>query len=170
MPQGRGGLLAPKRQNPLSQGLIVRAEIMRWCSECSTQAIVNINIGTCMFVLPEAQPYRIFWRISRSRIRAPAIRVRLVTNVRPPRPPPYCVPFDSPLTAGSLRRLAAALPQDLIDGENDSSSADTTEKAKSAAVLIALSNVDGQPGILLELRGKVRTHSGEIRCNSISGL
>jgi hypothetical protein len=37
-------------------------------------------------------------------------------------------------------------------------------KEEHAAVLIPLCNVNDQPGILLELRGKLRTHSGEIRC------
>ncbi len=37
-------------------------------------------------------------------------------------------------------------------------------KEVHAAVLIPLCNVNDQPGILLELRGKLRTHSGEIRC------
>ena len=123
-----------------------------------------------MLVLPEARLYGVFWRTSPSRRRSPVIGMRLVTNLRPPRPPPYCVPFGSPLTVGSLRRLAAALPQNLIDSSSDSSIIDPPENAKSAAVLVALSNVGGQPGVLLELRGKLRTHSGEIRCNSIFGL
>ena len=33
----------------------------------------------------------------------------------------------------------------------------------NAAVLIPLCNVRGAPGILLEVRGKLRTHSGEVR-------
>ena len=32
-----------------------------------------------------------------------------------------------------------------------------------AAVLVPLCNVDGRPGVLLEVRGKLRTHSGEVR-------
>lgn len=32
-----------------------------------------------------------------------------------------------------------------------------------AAVLVPLCNVDGKPGVLLEVRGKLRTHSGEVR-------
>ncbi|KAI0295960.1 NUDIX hydrolase domain-like protein [Russula brevipes] len=35
-------------------------------------------------------------------------------------------------------------------------------KEKHAAVLIPLCNVNNQPGVLLELRGKLRTHSGEV--------
>ncbi|KDQ19091.1 hypothetical protein BOTBODRAFT_483653 [Botryobasidium botryosum FD-172 SS1] len=34
---------------------------------------------------------------------------------------------------------------------------------KKAAVLVPLCNVDGVPGILLEVRGKLRHHSGEVR-------
>jgi hypothetical protein len=37
-------------------------------------------------------------------------------------------------------------------------------KEKHAAVLIPLCNVNDKAGILLELRGKLRTHSGEVRC------
>src|SRR5216684_5311647 len=36
-------------------------------------------------------------------------------------------------------------------------------KEGHAAVLIPLCNVNDQPGILLELRGKLRIHSGEVR-------
>ena len=34
---------------------------------------------------------------------------------------------------------------------------------RSAAVLIPFCNVNGTPGILLEVRGKLRAHSGEVR-------
>jgi hypothetical protein len=120
-----------------------------------------------MFVSPllrQARPFSIFWRISRPRMRAPA-HMRLVTNIPTPRVPPCLIPFDSPLTAGALRRLAEALPQNLINSTHGFSLASTSEKTKSASVLIALSNVNGRPGIILEVRGKLRTHSGEIRCN-----
>jgi len=33
-----------------------------------------------------------------------------------------------------------------------------------AAVIIPLCNLNGNPGLLLEVRGKLRTHSGEVRC------
>lgn len=107
-------------------------------------------------------------KASRSRIRPSAIRTRLLTNLRAPQQPPYYIPFNEPLTARSLQRVAAALPQNALDPDNPTDypfvGAGTPEKTKSAAVLIALCNVDGQPGILLEVRGKLRTHSGEIRC------
>ena len=38
-------------------------------------------------------------------------------------------------------------------------------KEKHAAVLIPLCNINDKAGILLELRGKLRTHSGEVRCD-----
>ena len=34
---------------------------------------------------------------------------------------------------------------------------------RHAAVLVPFCNVDGKPGVLLEVRGKLRTHSGEVR-------
>lgn len=37
------------------------------------------------------------------------------------------------------------------------------ESRARAAVLIPLCNVEGRPGILLEVRGKLRNHGGEVR-------
>jgi hypothetical protein len=34
----------------------------------------------------------------------------------------------------------------------------------NAAVLIPLCNVEDVPGLLMEVRGQLRTHSGEVRC------
>ena len=36
--------------------------------------------------------------------------------------------------------------------------------APDAAVLIPLCNIDSRPSIIYEVRGKLRTHSGEVRC------
>jgi hypothetical protein len=69
------------------------------------------------------------------------------------------ISLTSPFTTNSLRTLQNAL-------------AATTPKSQTkvipdeinAAVLVPLCNVDGVPGVLLELRGgKLRSHAGEVR-------
>src|SRR6266850_5237991 len=65
---------------------------------------------------------------------------------------------SSPLTRKSLTAIRAALTRD-----HSPSPVAVDPKEKHAAVLIPLCNVNDQPGILLELRGKLRTHSGEVR-------
>jgi hypothetical protein len=64
--------------------------------------------------------------------------------------------FSSPFTRSSLTAIRAALSR-------DHSPVAVDPKEKHAAVLIPLCNVNDQPGILLELRGKLRTHSDEVR-------
>lgn len=63
-----------------------------------------------------------------------------------------------PFTRQSLATIRAALVRDHRD-----TPIAVDPKEKHAAVLIPLCNVNDQPGILLELRGKLRTHSGEVR-------
>ncbi|KAG1741077.1 NUDIX hydrolase domain-like protein [Suillus lakei] len=73
----------------------------------------------------------------------------------PPRPS-YPSPLPSP--AGSLRTLQSAL----IAHAATSKTAVIQGEA-NAAVLVPLCNVDGVPGVLLELRGgKLRSHAGEV--------
>lgn len=90
--------------------------------------------------------------------------MRLLASARALRPPPYAIHLDAPLTARSLVQIAATLPQNLIGNLVDPSLENTPELPKSAAVLIALTNVDDKPGLIVEVRGKLRTHSGELRC------
>jgi len=69
------------------------------------------------------------------------------------------ISLTSPFTHNSLRTLqstliahAASFKTVIIPGE------------VNAAVLVPLCNVDGVPGVLLELRGdKLRSHAGEVR-------
>ncbi|KAI0041052.1 hypothetical protein FA95DRAFT_1453000, partial [Auriscalpium vulgare] len=67
------------------------------------------------------------------------------------------LPLSSPLTRASLSTIrdalaAAAASQPVVSDPHET----------HAAVLLALCNVDSTPGILLEVRGKLRTHSGEV--------
>ncbi|KAF8479773.1 NUDIX hydrolase domain-like protein [Russula ochroleuca] len=62
-----------------------------------------------------------------------------------------------PFTRKSLTEIRAALTS---AAEDYPTAADPKEG--HAAVLIPLCNVNDQPGILLELRGKLRKHSGEV--------
>jgi hypothetical protein len=64
-----------------------------------------------------------------------------------------------PLTRNSLTEIRAALTR----AAQDYTPIATDPKEGHAAVLIPLCNVNDQPGILLELRGKLRTHSSEVR-------
>ncbi|KAI0272469.1 NUDIX hydrolase domain-like protein [Gloeopeniophorella convolvens] len=72
--------------------------------------------------------------------------------------PNFAAALAAPLTRKSLGRIRSALIKNAQ--EYPSVAADPAEK--HAAVLIPLCNVNNKPGILLELRGKLRTHSGEI--------
>lgn len=65
--------------------------------------------------------------------------------------------LTTPFTQNSLNKIRSALTGSSVRHVIDANE-------KHAAVLIPFCNVDGQPGVLLELRGKLRTHSGEVRC------
>ena len=75
-----------------------------------------------------------------------------------PNPNTSIVSLTSPFTRRSLRTIKYAL-----------SAASTTKYSVNptethAAVLVPLCNLNGNPGLLLEVRGKLRAHSGEVRC------
>jgi hypothetical protein len=72
-----------------------------------------------------------------------------------PNPTAASIPF----TRKSLTAIRAALTR----AAQDYTPITADPKEGHAAVLIPLCNVNDQPGILLELRGKLRTHSGEVR-------
>jgi hypothetical protein len=70
--------------------------------------------------------------------------------------PHFCIyTFHQKLAHSDTRRAHQSCP--------DYTSIAADPKEGHAAVLIPLCNVNDQPGILLELRGKLRTHSGEVR-------
>ena len=79
------------------------------------------------------------------------------SNILPP--PNLTVALSSPFTRTSLAAIRAALTKNTL--EYPLTAANPREN--HAAVLIPLCNVNNKPSILLELRGKLRTHSGEIR-------
>ncbi|KAF8223797.1 hypothetical protein L208DRAFT_1315190, partial [Tricholoma matsutake] len=69
-------------------------------------------------------------------------------------------PLTQPFTPRTLRFLRDALSR---SSKSASCKRDTSVAARKAAVLILFCNVNGIPGILLEVRAKsLRTHSGEI--------
>ena len=68
--------------------------------------------------------------------------------------------LDTPFTRRTLDSLRKALAESYAE---DSEKYDPSER--HAAVLVPLCNVNNQPGVLLEVRGKLRTHSGEVRCD-----
>lgn len=70
--------------------------------------------------------------------------------------------LTSPLTRSALDGLKRALAQK-YDPEADRYDA----AERHAAVLVPLCNVNNKPGILLEVRGQLRTHSGECRCGQL---
>ncbi|KAH9072123.1 NUDIX hydrolase domain-like protein [Lactarius deliciosus] len=73
-------------------------------------------------------------------------------------PPNLTVALSSPFTRTSLTAIRAALTRSTLDDPLTAAN----PREKHAAVLIPLCNVNNKPSILLELRGKLRTHSGEI--------
>lgn len=79
------------------------------------------------------------------------------SNLNLPKPPSPSSPhlsLHSPLTAGGI-----SIIRSLLKPANDIGQITDT----GAAVLIPLCNVDGKPGVLLEVRGKLRMHGGEVR-------
>jgi hypothetical protein len=85
------------------------------------------------------------------------LRTLTTTSTRLPYPKPTAVSI--PFTRNSLSAIRAALTR----AAQDYTPIAADPKEGHAAVLIPLCNVNDQPGILLELRGKLRTHSGEVR-------
>jgi hypothetical protein len=77
-----------------------------------------------------------------------------------PRTSPTAMSYTAPFTRSSLKAIQEALerhhtrtPWSAVDG-----------KETHAAVLAPLCNVNGKPGVLLQVRGKsLRSHSGEAR-------
>lgn len=65
------------------------------------------------------------------------------------------------LTAPFTRASLAKIRDTLADAVNQDGTPDPTEP--HAAVLIPLCNVNNTPGVLLEVRGKLRMHAGEVR-------
>jgi hypothetical protein len=74
-------------------------------------------------------------------------------------PYPNLTVASIPFTRKSLTAIRAALTR----AAQDYTPIAADPKEGHAAVLIPLCNVNDQPSILLELRGKLRTHSGEVR-------
>jgi hypothetical protein len=74
-------------------------------------------------------------------------------------PPNLTAELSLPFTRKSLATIRTALTR----GAQEYPPITADPKEKHAAVLIPLCNVNNQPGVLLELRGKLRTHSGEVR-------
>ncbi|OBZ74260.1 putative Nudix hydrolase NudL [Grifola frondosa] len=70
---------------------------------------------------------------------------------------PSHISLTAPLTRSSLSAINVALSSAFSEAANIYDSAET-----HAAVLVPFCNVNGRPGILLEVRGKLRTHSGEL--------
>ncbi|PFH51918.1 hypothetical protein AMATHDRAFT_141513 [Amanita thiersii Skay4041] len=68
------------------------------------------------------------------------------------------VSLTRPFTPNSLEVI-----RDVLKRVGNTTEPHPTYKSRNAAVLIPLCNVDGKPGILLEVRGRtLRTHSGEV--------
>ncbi|KAI0726706.1 NUDIX hydrolase domain-like protein [Fomitopsis betulina] len=71
-------------------------------------------------------------------------------------PPSVRIPITTPFTSSSLSTIRTTLA-------NAHAGPNIRDAGEShAAVLIPLCNVNGQPGVLLEVRGQLRTHSGEV--------
>ncbi|KAH7929121.1 hypothetical protein BV22DRAFT_1003470 [Leucogyrophana mollusca] len=70
------------------------------------------------------------------------------------------ISLTAPLTQNTLRRIRDALSTHASSLKPPLPGVDPKEV--HAAVLVPFCNVDGIPGVLLEVRGKLRTHSGEV--------
>ncbi|KAJ1306781.1 hypothetical protein OPQ81_007767 [Rhizoctonia solani] len=81
---------------------------------------------------------------------------------------PY-LSLTSPITRNTLQTLKKRFsvirnkyPKDLEWPATASSALTEEDLRPRAAVLVPLCNVNGQPGLLLEVRGKLRNHGGEV--------
>ncbi len=72
------------------------------------------------------------------------------------RPSTSTLSLTTPFTRKSLEAIRTVIAETYGEVKHDSSE-------KHAAVLVPLCNVNDKPGILLEVRGKLRTHGGEVR-------
>lgn len=68
------------------------------------------------------------------------------------------IPLTDPLTPQACNTIRNALQSSLSRPKNI-----YNQLGANAAVLIPLCNVNGKSGILLQVRGKLRTHPGEVR-------
>lgn len=71
-----------------------------------------------------------------------------------------CPPFSltAPFTRRTLNGIRSALAEHFAVHDTEPSPGEP-----HAAVLAPFCNVNDRPGILLEVRGRLRTHSGEVR-------
>ena len=67
--------------------------------------------------------------------------------------------LTKPFTPRSLISIRAAL----VDALRNAKPFRPDGEEPNAALLIPLVNVDGIPGIILEVRGQLRSHAGEVR-------
>jgi len=90
----------------------------------------------------------------------------LVSSSRRPTPPAPSgaeFPVDEPLSLRSLATIRDTLSrQEHLNHEEPLSSSPVVPIVPNAAVLVPLCNINGNPGILFEVRGKLRHHSGEV--------
>lgn len=84
----------------------------------------------------------------------------LMSSVVPNASSKPLVSLTEPLSRRSCAIIRDALDCSCSQSENAHNAASDT---LDAAVLIPFCNVDGKPGVLLQVRGKLRTHSGEVR-------
>lgn len=81
------------------------------------------------------------------------------------RPSTAKLSLTSPLTRNTLNLIRSALEEHYAAQDEQF---DPTEV--HAAVLAPFCNVNNKPGILLEVRGKLRTHSGEVRYGALAAM
>lgn len=72
------------------------------------------------------------------------------------------ISLTDPLSCASLETIKIILQKEASSWKSQISSLDPPNRG-TAAVILPLCNVNGRPGILLEVRGKLRTHPGEVR-------
>jgi len=72
------------------------------------------------------------------------------------------ISLTNPITPSTLQTLKNVLNR--TPNASKTAITDPSLKSRHAAVLIPFCNVEGEPGILLEVRAKgLRSHSGELR-------
>lgn len=161
-----------------SEGKIARAlEVLRFNSKLQIRTVVSLAStsvsGGCIRSLA-----RTSYQDEDMEPRIPALHGAAVITICYLAPTPMslglpraassCISLTKPLTTHSLlsirSALEAALPKGTVPDTTKSKLNSKAANSVNAAVLVPLCNVDDRPGVLLEVRGKLRTHSGEVRC------
>lgn len=98
-----------------------------------------------------------------SRALAAGLHVRCLTAAGAGAASTPQIPLHAPLTPKTLLKIQSLLNESVENAYSNPNAHSDKDRDATATVLVPLCNVNGQPGILFQVRGKLRTHSGQVR-------